>query len=458
MHTRRDHRSYPTRRHADCALGGSQLSTPGSQPAAQRPAFTLVELLVAITIFAILSTLALSAFRETDQDRAKASAQLLRSMIEGARSRAIHDQAPRGIRLILDPVVDPTTNRRRMVTSVVYIGAPEQFAGVLDDPDGDGRHTNQLDVSPRDGLIDQGLPNQGQPVFSEPGRPGFDDDNDGMVDNDEFEFGARNSDDAIVATVNNGTTPGFTTEWRIRENVVWPVLRRRKLLAHTGEFIGARIKIPARANVWFPIVDIDSPFGPMGTDPHPDSFPNDDPDPVVANAVRLTIAGEYPFVDPQQHNYGGGVTQERAKVNANTLIEYVLELAPPILPGTTPQALASGVAIDLDGSKIPPSWIQGTGYIDQLDILFSPRGEVIGSAAAAGVMHFVLAHTEDIVEAQLTATRSPNTNAVIPNPQKPERLVTLFTRTGQVTTSEVNRFGLYNNQPYDLALAGKDAP
>jgi len=308
---------------------------------------------------------------------------------------------------------------------------------------------------------------------------------DGLT-NDEDEYGWELSDDAIVATVDNGVA-GFVSEWKIRENVVWPVLRQRKLLASTREFIGARIKIPARSNVWFPIVGIDSPFGPTGSRPKPDSFPFDVPDPQVPGAVRITIAGQYPYVEPTRRPLGGGRFQEFAKVTADSVVEYVIELAPPILPGSVPQTFANGVAIDLDSSKVPSSWFvdnitnptsptPGTltddGYIDHLDILFTPRGEVAGPAAAAGVMNFVFTEIREIDEAyldlQATGTwnlRYPTGHPLArmlgndPTREQPpiERLVTLFTRTGQVITSQVNR-GFIPGGPYELALTGQDAP
>ena len=143
--------------------------------------------------------------------------------------------------------------------------------------------------------------------------------------------------------------------------------------------------------------------------------------------------------------------------------------------------MPSGVAIDLDGSRLPAAWTSGGIYGTQLDILFSPRGEVIGSAAAAGVMNFIVADVQNItaaVQEQIAGVpvamrkfryadqRSPALRVEDPSnpaadPELPvkinDRLVTLFARTGQVTTSQVNHFD-GTLSPYEFGLAGKDAP
>ncbi|MFN9976672.1 MAG: hypothetical protein ACK58T_42900, partial [Phycisphaerae bacterium] len=63
--------------------------------------------------------------------------------------------------------------------------------------------------------------------------------------------------------------------------------------------------------------------------------------------------------------------------------------------------------IDLDGSKIPDAWrpftalgAQSSGnaeYSRYVDIVYSPRGSIIGQAASAGVIHFYLCNAEDSV-------------------------------------------------------------
>lgn len=83
-----------------------------------RRAFTLVELLVAISILVLLTALVLASFRRSDADRLNASARMLQSYFEGARSRAISDDRPRGVRLIR------STSDPGVVSSVAYIGSP----------------------------------------------------------------------------------------------------------------------------------------------------------------------------------------------------------------------------------------------------------------------------------------------------------------------------------------------
>ncbi|MBX3444531.1 MAG: prepilin-type N-terminal cleavage/methylation domain-containing protein [Planctomyces sp.] len=82
-----------------------------------RCAFTLIELLVAMGIFLILTVIAIGSFRGVNKDdRISAGAQQVKGWFEHARSMAIHDQQPRGIRLL------PDANNPRFCTSVAYIG------------------------------------------------------------------------------------------------------------------------------------------------------------------------------------------------------------------------------------------------------------------------------------------------------------------------------------------------
>lgn len=94
--------------------------------------FTLVEMLVAITIFAILAAIAIGAFSETGSDRVPAAARQFRAMLAGAQSRAAKDRAARGIRLALDANLQTDANNL-YVTSLAFIGANIDIEGALAD-------------------------------------------------------------------------------------------------------------------------------------------------------------------------------------------------------------------------------------------------------------------------------------------------------------------------------------
>lgn len=90
-----------------------------------RRGFSLVELLVSITIFVILATISLSAFRDSKHDKVASASRQLVASIGGARSRAAKTLEPRGIRLLRDPT-DYT-----LITGIQYIGQAQMYAGTL---------------------------------------------------------------------------------------------------------------------------------------------------------------------------------------------------------------------------------------------------------------------------------------------------------------------------------------
>lgn len=153
-------------------------------------------------------------------------------------------------------------------------------------------------------------------------------------------------------------------------------------------------------------------------------------------------------------------------------LTYEIELPPRILP-VEPALLADGVVIDLDGSDIPNIWrpdttAAGNGlYSGYMDIWFSPRGNLIGEAAAAGVLHFYVCDAEDssfLKEQWVDANGFvPFNNAIVAGNAfvpldeidplavgwltwdgnylvKDRRLVTLFAQTGGVTVNRVNAY------------------
>jgi prepilin-type N-terminal cleavage/methylation domain-containing protein len=98
------------------------MGTPDTTAAARRNGLTLIELLVAMAIILVLVTLtALLAPSLADKHRVAKSADLVQQWLLISRQRALRDQAPRGVRLVLDA----DGHARKMV----YIEEPEPFTG-----------------------------------------------------------------------------------------------------------------------------------------------------------------------------------------------------------------------------------------------------------------------------------------------------------------------------------------
>lgn len=156
----------------------------------------------------------------------------------------------------------------------------------------------------------------------------------------------------------------------------WWELKRRGLL-----FDGLRVRIPkGTAGTWYTIstqlIDITN-----------------------APPAMQYLVLQVPYADPGD-----------TRVNSVTAFDsggpedYELELPPRILP-MDPVKLPADTIIDLDGSRLPPGWrpsfavgSAGTGnfqYSQFMDVVFSPRGTVIGGAAAGGVIHFYVCDNVD---------------------------------------------------------------
>jgi len=110
---------------------------------------------------------------------------------------------------------------------------------------------------------------------------------------------------------------------------------------------------------------------------------------------------------------------------AGNAVDYVLELGPDILPNQEPRRFPADVVIDLQNSQVPSTWRTPNAH---LDVMFSPRGTVIGSTAAAGHIHLVVTSLVDVDQG-----RAPGD----PNKEEPETIVTITTQTGSVSSHSV---------------------
>jgi prepilin-type N-terminal cleavage/methylation domain-containing protein len=92
----------------------------------RRSGFTLVELLVVITILLILSSVAWAVFKTSNADKMRSAARVAQSAFLGAKDRALHAKELRGVRLTRD-LTDPT-----LVNGFVYLQPlPRQTTGNL---------------------------------------------------------------------------------------------------------------------------------------------------------------------------------------------------------------------------------------------------------------------------------------------------------------------------------------
>ena len=133
-----------------------------------------------------------------------------------------------------------------------------------------------------------------------------------------------------------------------------------------------------------------------------------------------------------------------------------MELGPGILGDSQPVQFPAGVVIDLDGSQVPIAWrpsAAADSYRTQtpMDILFTPRGTVIGDCATLGMIHLHFADTGDVLKWHQIGGRSSTVfadSAMVPAdiPGTPGTtvvtrdriLVTLATRTGNATVHPVD--------------------
>jgi prepilin-type N-terminal cleavage/methylation domain-containing protein len=100
------------------------MKAPDRHCAGRRPGFTLVELIVVISLIIVLATIAILFLPTLSQrQRATDGAVQLQGWLNIAKQRALRDQTPTGIRLLANP------NNPGLVTELQFIQQPEDFYG-----------------------------------------------------------------------------------------------------------------------------------------------------------------------------------------------------------------------------------------------------------------------------------------------------------------------------------------
>lgn len=156
-----------------------------------------------------------------------------------------------------------------------------------------------------------------------------------------------------------------------------------KVLYDQGQLVsGARIKIPGDDSGSWYAIDLPNSFG--GSPP--------------TDGTQIANDNNYPNILRLSTSYRDLGTASPSEVVAFSLgsgpSTYLLELPPVVLSGEEPTLFPFGAGIDLTRSHLPASWINSSTGLQtqssQFDILFSPRGAVIGDEAGAGKIHFVI--------------------------------------------------------------------
>ena len=383
-----------------------------------RAGFTMVELLIVVGLLLLLAALTVSAVNlSINNDKVRAGARQVQSYLAGARDRAIYSKEPRGVRFLLDP-----TNNRT-VSSMVFIAPTEPWT--------QGRiQLERLDV-----------------------------DNDGIADN-------TGGPAVVVRGFDNAAGGSFAYP------TGWKDLYDNGLLTN-----GSRIRIPADGGNWYTITTelLQAANATIPPRLHLTTSYADSPRNSDGTAVNA-------FVD------GGPAT-------------YVLELPPSVMPNQEPVLMPKGSVIHLDrcttvlgsfnnleqfdaatsasgrGDKLPSSWQKypsnatppdpsGFDYTSRMDIMFSPRGVVIGPAAQRGIIHLYIADQKDADRDRIywsNPSSYPTSSApeygvwTDPSSNGYERgdkvILSVFTRTGAVSTHSV----FSNSDPFRFAETGEVA-
>ena len=434
---------------------------------AGRRGFTLIELLVVMLIILLVSAVVLPTVLPAISHRqVSEAARILQGALAGARDTAINNNAPAGIRLLPDPVLNGQS-----------LNAPGGTAGV-----------STLDPT-RILASNRYVPIQLAPDYSEglvnvdPGPPTF------TVAN--FPYPAQKG---------GGNYPVGTFQMLYVEQSVYTVSNGTNLFnSPTSWYWNIRIGDKIQLNntgIWYTIV------GPMNIY-NPELFVNVG-DPGTTPPLQRTLNGtnynpEFLFlvngVDDNKDGYvdngwdgidndGDGIVdqvtdsnnisewveietwQGAALTNVNN-IPYTITRRPVVSPGSRETPLPSNVVVDLttwnpgafgnvyvsERSRLPVD--PTTGYVD---ILLNPNGTVVPTTVyssptsfgmGSSFYHFWLAERGDLYDPVAT----PGVAYLLPQVQNVDtpagetrflkgerRLLTLFTRTGAINTNQVETF------------------
>ncbi len=346
----------------------------------QRKGFTLIELIIVITILLILLAMTTAVVNfSLGAEKVGGGARQIQSYLLGARDRALHSGELRGVRFLQDPERPPEDGA--VITSLVFVGESELHTGA----------SNNARIQL------------------------------------ERRAGDRRAD--IVAG-------NAATLW-------WELYQRRNLFPN-----GQRIRIPNdRTGSWYTIIGFANPS--VWEAPAP-------PNPRIENGddlFPLKMIISPPYRDPGTPLVGTGGTGTVKAYSGDHPNTYGLELPRTILP-EEPVLFPKGIVIDLLSSDVPSTWLPTSSSAQNRvfrEIMFSPRGSVVGSAASKGIIHFYVTELSaaDLFEQHLTDTFGGTAPGLVPaddiplagGPPEPigdRALVSVFTQTGAVSSHPID--------------------
>lgn len=389
----------------------------------RRGAFTLVELLVVMSIVVLLATLTLAVVVNMgERDGTTDAAGLTRQWLMIAKNRAARDHANRGLRLVvgIDPSGNPAKTSPQWVTELQYIEQP----GAITPTNGYPPYTPQATCVKIVYWFDSAGNKLPSPAFPT------------LVP----ECWIENLTPGDLARLNNSSTiPGGLI-----------VLYDLRNSADTGPYSGRMMSV-------------------IGVSQSPFTVPNTPPNDTYRLRVKLD---SYPDVSLGATGTPSG---SPAPTQQAVFTSYSFGITPPPQPivGEPPLQLPKGICIDLtrsNGVNTPDVSIVNQNGGD-VDILFTPSGHVVPMGGGTGIDGMILLWHRDYTKipglgSPLTVLSAgpPVTFDLTPFQRGGEQqLVSIRCKTGALGQFPVkwpNAAGQYNpgEGPYDFARGGASSP
>ena len=496
--------------------------------------FTLIEILIVLTIIALISAIALPTILPAlNERRVSESARVLQAILAGTRDAAIRANAPRGIRLLPDPVFNGQNGQPLASNRIVPIQPGPDYTEGLVSSDAPGDLLYQLLQGYQDAngnsyqyliLLETGniyAPNSTTLIPTNPTNWSLN-----IRQGDKIRFNDSGPYYTIAGPVNG---PPFGPPFGQTSNATFPTNSERAISCTPSSPVPL-----SNQNGWFPeflfIMNGQDDNGNGWIDEECDGIDNDgdghtdpgfngiddDGNGLIDEPAELAFSLKFPGAEFEQEVFIGA----QASLPPSSQ-PYTIFRRPVVTPGAQETTLPEGVVIDLTTYNASAATVPGyqvllpersrlpvdalTGWVD---VMIDQSGRVItpGAGMDGGVTygnsplanfpfyHFWLTEREGVVAPMFGYQPSKTMPNTLPNPNpnyastgKPplnllpmpsgtgyvpppatltsgtltpyltgeRRLVTLFVKTGQISSNSIQYFDpLDTNRPYYDAQAG----